>query len=461
MREQKSEEVMQTSKKYFGTDGIRGTVGTAPITPDFMLKLGWAAGRVFSCKGNGRNKILIGKDTRISGYMFEAALEAGVTAAGVDINLTGPMPTPAIAYLTRTLRAQAGIVISASHNSFEDNGIKFFSSDGTKLPDEVEFSIEEMLSKSVSTVAPQSLGKASRINDAADRYIEFCKSSVGSSLKFNGLKIVVDCAHGSTYHIAPAVFEELGAKVKAIGVTPDGLNINEQSGSTSPQILSETVKAEQADLGIAFDGDGDRVIMVDHLGNIVDGDEILYVIARDRRRQNIDFGGVVGTAMSNLGLELALDALDVPFVRTVVGDRYVMQGMLERGWDLGGESSGHIICLDITTTGDGIVSALQALAAIANCDQPLADLTGKMRKLPQSMVNIRVDNAVDITQKEAVQSAVSDVESQLGKNGRVLLRPSGTEPVLRVMVEGEDVKAVHRLAQELSELVAMEVADHS
>ena len=359
------------SKKYFGTDGIRGTVGTSPITPDFMLKLGWAAGRVFANKGNGRNKILIGKDTRISGYMFEAALEAGVTAAGVDIILTGPMPTPAIAYLTRTLRAQAGIVISASHNSFEDNGIKFFSSEGTKLPDELEYAIEEQLSKNVSTVTSQSLGKASRINDAAGRYIEFCKSTVGSSLKFNGLKIVVDCAHGSTYHIAPAVLEELGAKVKAIGVAPDGLNINEQSGSTSPQHLVETVLEEQADLGIAFDGDGDRLIMVDHLGNVVDGDEILYVIARDRRRQNIDFGGVVGTAMSNLGLELALDALDVPFIRTSVGDRYVMQGMLERGWNLGGESSGHIICLDITTTGDGIVSALQALAAIVNCEQPL------------------------------------------------------------------------------------------
>lgn len=445
-------------KKYFGTDGIRGTVGESPITPDFMLKLGWAAGKVFARESNGRNKIIIGKDTRISGYMFEAALEAGVTAAGVDINLTGPMPTPAIAYLTRTLRAQAGIVISASHNSFEDNGIKFFSGDGTKLPDDIEHAIEEQLGKSLSTVAPQSLGKASRITDAAGRYIEFCKSTVGSSLKFNGLKLVVDCAHGSTYHIAPSVFEELGAKVKAIGVSPDGLNINEDSGSTSPERLAATVLEEKADLGIAFDGDGDRLIMVDHLGNIVDGDEILYVIARDRRRQNIDFGGVVGTSMSNLGLELALDALDIPFVRTPVGDRYVMQGMLERGWDLGGESSGHIICLDFTTTGDGIVSALQALAAIVDCDQPLADLTSKMRKLPQSMINVRVANAVDISTNKNVQSAVSDVESRLGKNGRVLLRPSGTEPVVRVMVEGEDLEMVDRLANELSELVASEVA---
>ena len=449
------------SKKYFGTDGIRGSVGTSPITPDFMLKLGWAAGKVFASEGNGRNKILIGKDTRISGYMFEAALEAGVTAAGVDINLTGPMPTPAIAYLTRTLRAQAGIVISASHNSFQDNGIKFFSSEGTKLPNEVEFAIEQELTKDISTVTPELLGKASRITDAAGRYIEFCKSTIGSTLKFNGLKIVVDCAHGSTYHIAPSVFEELGAKVIPIGVSPDGLNINKGNGSTSPERLAATVLEEKADIGIAFDGDGDRVVMVDHLGNIVDGDEILYVIARDRRRQNIDFGGVVGTSMSNLGLELALDALDVPFVRTAVGDRHVMQGMLERGWDLGGESSGHIICLDITTTGDGIVSALQALAAIANCEQPLADLRSKMRKLPQSMVNVRLDNNFDLVANKAVQSAVSDVESKLGKNGRVLLRPSGTEPLVRVMVEGEDMDIVSKLAQELSDIVATEVGSPS
>jgi phosphoglucosamine mutase len=449
------------SKKYFGTDGIRGSVGTSPITPDFMLKLGWAAGKVFAREGNGRNKILIGKDTRISGYMFEAALEAGVTAAGVDINLTGPMPTPAIAYLTRTLRAQAGIVISASHNSFQDNGIKFFSSEGTKLPNEVEFAIEQELTKDISTVTPELLGKASRITDAAGRYIEFCKSTIGSTLKFNGLKIVVDCAHGSTYHIAPSVFEELGAKVIPIGVSPDGLNINKGNGSTSPERLAATVLEEKADIGIAFDGDGDRVVMVDHLGNIVDGDEILYVIARDRRRQNIDFGGVVGTSMSNLGLELALDALDVPFVRTAVGDRHVMQGMLERGWDLGGESSGHIICLDITTTGDGIVSALQALAAIANCEQPLADLRSKMRKLPQSMVNVPLDHNFDLVANKAVQSAVSDVESKLGKNGRVLLRPSGTEPLVRVMVEGEDMDIVSKLAQELSDIVATEVGSPS
>lgn len=445
------------TKKYFGTDGIRGTVGTAPITPDFMLKLGWAAGKVFARKGNGRNKILIGKDTRISGYMFEAALEAGVTAAGVDINLLGPMPTPAIAYLTRTLRAQAGIVISASHNAFEDNGIKFFSSEGSKLADDVEYAIEEELAKNVSTVTSELLGKASRITDAAGRYIEFCKSTVGSSLKFNGLKMVVDCAHGSTYHIAPSVFEELGAKVVAIGVAPDGLNINEQCGSTSPDLLVATVLAEQADIGIAFDGDGDRLVMVDHLGNVVDGDEILYVIASEKRRQNIDFGGVVGTAMSNLGLELALDALGVPFTRTAVGDRYVMKELLERGWDLGGESSGHIICLDKTTTGDGIVSALQALAAIVNSGQTLADLKNTMHKFPQSMINVKLVNGIDISANEIVQTAVSDAESKLGKNGRVLLRPSGTEPVVRVMVEGEDLEVVDKLAKELSAIVASEL----
>ena len=449
---------MPANKKYFGTDGIRGTVGRSPITPDFMLKLGWSAGRVFANEGNGRNKIVIGKDTRISGYMFEAALEAGVTAAGVDIILTGPMPTPAIAYLTQTLRAQAGIVISASHNSFEDNGIKFFSSEGTKLPDTVELAIEKQLDKKLSTVSSQSIGKASRVSDAAGRYIEFCKSTVGPSLKLNGLNIVVDCAHGSTYHIAPAVFEELGAKVKAIGVSPDGLNINEASGSTSPEVLAATVKSEGADLGIAFDGDGDRVIMVDHLGDIVDGDEILYVIACDRQRQNIGFGGVVGTVMSNLGLERGLDLLDIPFARATVGDRHVMQKLLQKGWKLGGESSGHIICLDITSTGDGIVSALQALAAVVNCNKPLSDLKNKMSKLPQSMVNVKVTNGdFDAVSNDNVRSAVSDVESRLGKNGRVLLRHSGTESVLRVMVEGEDPEIVKNLSKELSELVATEV----
>ncbi len=445
------------SKQYFGTDGIRGVVGTSPITPDFMLKLGWAAGTVFAKKVGARNKIIIGKDTRISGYMFEAALEAGVTAAGVDINLLGPMPTPAIAYLTRTLRAQAGIVISASHNSFQDNGIKFFAGDGTKLPDDIEFAIEEQLSKPITTVAPQSLGKASRVTDAAGRYIEFCKSRVDSDLKFNGLKIVVDCAHGSTYHIAPSVFQELGATVTAIGVSPDGLNINEDCGSTSPEKLAEAVLAQKADLGIAFDGDGDRVAMVDHNGNIVDGDEILYVIARDRRRQKIDFGGVVGTSMSNLGLEKALDSLDIPFARSDVGDRYVMRELLARGWNLGGESSGHIICLDQTTTGDGIVSALQALSAISSSGGTLAELTAKLEKYPQVMVNVRIADSANLGGNKKIQEAITGVESQLGSQGRVLLRPSGTEPVVRVMVEGDDEVEVRALAEELAEVVRKEI----
>ena len=441
-------------KRYFGTDGIRGRVGTAPITPDFMLKLGWAAGKVFGGIGDGRNKILIGKDTRISGYMFEAALEAGVTAAGVDISLLGPMPTPAIAYLTRTLRAQAGIVISASHNSFHDNGIKFFSGQGAKLPDHIELAIEAELEKEVTTVPSQTIGKASRVTDAAGRYIEFCKSTIGSSLKLSGLKIVVDCAHGSTYHIAPNVFEELGANVSAIGVSPNGLNINKNGGSTLPEKLVRTVLDEGADLGIAFDGDGDRVIMVDHLGKIVDGDEILYVIARNRQLEGFEFGGVVGTSMSNLGLELALKDLKIPFARSSVGDRYVMHELADRGWGLGGESSGHIIITDLNTTGDGIVSALQTLAAIIGLDQSLAELCKGMRKFPQAMVNVRVANDADPTAHPVVQAAISKVERKLGGNGRVLMRPSGTEPVIRVMVEGEDAKGVRALAKELSEIVA-------
>ena len=422
-----------------------------------MLKLGWAAGTVFAQKGNARNKIIIGKDTRISGYMFEAALEAGVTAAGVDINLLGPMPTPAIAYLTRTLRAKAGIVISASHNSFEDNGIKFFSGDGSKLADDIEFAIEEQLSKPISTVAPQSLGKALRVTDAAGRYIEFCKSRVDSNLNFNGLKIILDCAHGSTYHIAPSVFQELGASVTSIGVSPDGLNINADSGSTSPQKLAAAVLENKADLGIAFDGDGDRVAMVDHKGRIIDGDEILYVIARDRRQQNVDFGGVVGTSMSNLGLEQALKSLDIAFARSDVGDRYVMRELLDRGWSLGGESSCHIICLDKTTTGDGIVSALQALSALSSSESTLAEMTAKLNKYPQYMVNVRIADSADLADNEKIKQAVSHVESRLGSRGRVLLRPSGTEPVVRVMVEGEDRAVVQGFAEELADVVRKEV----
>ncbi len=441
-------------KRYFGTDGIRGRVGTAPITPDFMLKLGWAAGKVFGARNGDRSKILIGKDTRISGYMFEAALEAGVTAAGVDINLLGPMPTPAIAYLTRTLRARAGIVISASHNSFHDNGIKFFSGKGAKLPDRIELAIEAELEKNLTTVSSETIGKASRIHDAAGRYIEFCKSTVGTSLKLTGLKIVVDCAHGSTYHIAPSVFEELGARVSAIGVSPNGLNINKEGGSTQPEKLARQVVETGADLGVAFDGDGDRVIMADHRGRIVDGDQILYVIARNRLREGLGFGGVVGTRMSNLGLELALADLGVEFARSPVGDRYVMRELAERGWGLGGESSGHIIITDLNTTGDGIVSALQTLAAIIGFDQSLAELCRDMRKFPQAIVNVKSVNGADPNADPLVRAAVAKVERKLGGNGRVLLRPSGTEAVVRVMVEGEDAADVQTLAQELSELVA-------
>jgi phosphoglucosamine mutase len=446
---------MAAQKRYFGTDGIRGKVGQAPITPDFMLKLGWAAGKVFM-QGGHRSKILIGKDTRISGYMFEAALEAGLTAAGVDINLTGPMPTPAIAYLTRTLRAQAGIVISASHNSFEDNGIKFFSGNGTKLPDEVELAIEAELSKALTTVAPKSLGKASRIDDARGRYIEFCKSTVGSRLTLSGLKVVVDCANGATYDIAPAVLSELGADVVSIGTDPNGLNINDKIGSTSPAALKEKVLEVGADLGVALDGDGDRSIMVDHQGNVVDGDEMLFVIACERRRRNIEFGGVVGTKMSNLGMELALAERAVPFARTAVGDRFVLQEMQQRGWQLGGESSGHIICHDITTTGDGIVSALQVLTAVVLTGKPLRELRGAMQKFPQTMINVRLGQDPDVSASQSVRDAVSVVEDKLQGRGRVLLRPSGTEPVLRVMVEGEDADLVAQLARELADVVAAE-----
>jgi phosphoglucosamine mutase len=437
-------------KKYFGTDGIRGKVGDCPITPDFMLKLGWAAGKVFAKSDLGRSKILIGKDTRISGYMFEAALEAGLTAAGVDINLLGPMPTPAVAYLTRTVHAQAGIVISASHNSFEDNGIKFFSGDGTKLPDEVEFEIEEYLERNVTTVDSQLIGRASRITDASGRYIEYCKATIPADIKLSGLKIVVDCANGSTYHIASNVFMELGATVKTINASPDGLNINAACGSTSPQSLVQAVLAEKADVGIAFDGDGDRVIMVDHLGNVVDGDEILYVIARDRRRRNIEFGGVVGTVMSNLGLQRGLESLDIAFVRASVGDRYVMAELKQRKWQLGGESSGHVICLDVSTTGDGIVSALQVLFAVVNCETSLYELRSKMSRYPQTMINVQMAGRSDVLASQAVSDAVASVEKQLAGKGRVLLRPSGTEPLVRVMVEGEDAALVEQLANELA-----------
>lgn len=438
------------AKRYFGTDGIRGRVGEYPITAEFVLKLGWAVGRALQTKGF--NKVVIGKDTRISGYMFESALEAGLSAAGVNVALLGPMPTPAIAYLTRTLHACAGIVVSASHNPYYDNGIKFFSRDGQKLPDPVEARIEELLEQPLTTVEPDALGKAERIGDAAGRYIEFCKSTTPPYTSLVGMKIVVDCAHGATYHIAPSVFGELGATVVAIGATPDGLNINLDCGSTHPAMLCEAVRQHGADLGIAFDGDGDRVIMVDHQGEILDGDDLLFIIARDRLRSGSQFGAVVGTLMTNLGLEMALRALGLDLHRVQVGDRYVMERLLAEHLTLGGENSGHIICLDRTTTGDGIVAALQVLTAMLHSGKSLHDLKAGMTKYPQFLVNVRVTGVVDL-RRAPIQDAVRAVEDQLGQQGRVLLRPSGTEPVVRVMVEGPDAVKVEGYARDLAGIV--------
>jgi phosphoglucosamine mutase len=439
------------SRRYFGTDGVRGTVGEGPINPEFVLKLGWAAGKVFA--RSGRGKVIIGKDTRISGYMFESALEAGLVAAGADVSMLGPMPTPAIAYLTRTFHAQAGIVISASHNPYQDNGIKFFSGEGTKLPDAVELEIERQIDLPMTTVSSAELGKVVRINDAAGRYIEFCKSTVPSYFNLKGLKIVVDCAHGATYHVAPAVLDELGATVIAMGAEPNGLNINDGVGSTEPEALQKRVLAEKADLGIAFDGDGDRVCFVDHKGELVDGDELLYIIARDELRARGHCTGVVGTLMSNMGFELALAELEIPFARAKVGDRYVIEMMNQRGWKLGGENSGHIICADVTTTGDGIVSALKVLFASVISHTSIHDLKKGMSKFPQIMQNVRTAQKVNLDALPAVQSAVKSVEGKLAGRGRVLLRPSGTEPVVRVMVEGEDDGLVRSLCGELAHVV--------
>jgi len=440
------------SKKYFGTDGIRGRVGEAPIDAEFMLKLGWAAGRVLGSTGGKR--VIIGKDTRISGYMFESALEAGLSAAGIDVKLLGPMPTPAIAYLTRTLHASAGIVISASHNPFADNGIKFFSGEGTKLLDDIELAIEAELEKPMVTVDSANLGKADRVEDAAGRYIEFCKGSIPSSFTLKGLKIVVDCANGATYYVAPSVLDELGADVVAIGVTPDGLNINKDCGSTHPELLQKTVLEHQADLGIGLDGDGDRLIMVDHKGELVDGDELLFIIALSRKQQGVLQGTVVGTLMSNLGLEHALQANDITFGRANVGDRYVLEMLKQTGGMIGGESSGHIICLDRTTTGDGIISALQVLVAMVKADQSLNELKQGMKKYPQYMINVPVSKKVNLDESEVIQVAVKSAEDHLAGKGRVLLRPSGTEPVVRVMVEGEDEQQVIAEADSLAGVVA-------
>jgi phosphoglucosamine mutase len=440
------------ARKYFGTDGIRGRVGEFPVTPDFMLKLGWAAGMAF--RKQGKCRILIGKDTRISGYMFESALEAGLSAAGADVLLLGPMPTPAIAYLTRTFHAEAGIVISASHNPHHDNGIKFFSGQGTKLPDEIEQMIEELLDTPMTVVESEQLGKVSRIDDAAGRYIEFCKSSVPSSTDFAGLKIVLDCANGAAYKVAPSVFRELGAEVAVLSAQPDGLNINADCGSTHVEALQAAVVAQQADLGIAFDGDADRVLMVDHTGALVDGDELLFVIARDLQERGKLQGGVVGTLMSNLGLELALADLGIPFVRAKVGDRYVVAELLARNWQLGGENSGHLVCFQHTTTGDAIIAALQVLLALRRRGQSLAEARQGLRKCPQVLVNVRFAGGVDPLEHPAVRDASARVTEQMAGRGRVLLRKSGTEPLVRVMVEGDDEAQVRGYADELARVVA-------
>ncbi|MCT8662261.1 phosphoglucosamine mutase [Glaesserella parasuis] len=438
-------------RKYFGTDGVRGKVGQFPITPDFALKLGWAAGKVLATQGS--KQVLIGKDTRISGYMLESALESGLAAAGLSAAFTGPMPTPAIAYLTRTFRAEAGIVISASHNPYDDNGIKFFSAIGEKLPDEVEEAIEAMLDQPMDCVASAELGRASRINDAAGRYIEFCKSTFPSHLSLDGYKVVVDCANGATYHIAPNVMRELGAEVIEIGTHPNGLNINEKCGATDIKALQQMVVEAGADVGLAYDGDGDRLIMVDHLGNKVDGDQILFIIAREALRSGKLHGGVVGTLMSNMSLELALKELAIPFARANVGDRYVLEVLKEKGWKLGGENSGHIIVLDKNTTGDGIVASLEVLAAMVSHKLSLNDLAKAVPLFPQVLINVRFAGGANPLDSDEVKAVAKDVEQRLAGKGRILLRKSGTEPLIRVMVECEDGALAQSCAEEISEAV--------
>lgn len=439
------------NRKYFGTDGVRGKVGTYPITPDFALKLGWAAGKVLASQGS--RTVLIGKDTRISGYMLESALEAGLAAAGLTAAFTGPMPTPAVAYLTRTFRLEAGIVISASHNPYYDNGIKFFSSQGTKLPDDIEEAIEAMLDQPMDCVESADLGKASRISDAAGRYIEFCKSTFPPHLGLDGYKIVVDCANGATYHIAPNVLRELGAEVIEIGTDPNGININEKCGATDVKALQEKVLETKADVGLAYDGDGDRIMMVDHLGNKVDGDQILFIIAREALRSGQLKGGVVGTLMSNMSLEIALKMLGVPFVRANVGDRYVLEKMVEHSWTLGGENSGHIIIADKNTTGDGIIASLAVLSAMVQHRLSLNELASAVKLFPQVLINVRFAGGDNPLESEAVKAVAADVEKRLEGKGRILLRKSGTEPIIRVMVECEDGVLAKQCAEEIAEAV--------
>jgi len=444
-------EYNMAERKYFGTDGVRGLVGQAPITPDFIMKLGWAAGKVLAKQGT--KKVIIGKDTRISGYMLESALEAGLAAAGLQAKFTGPMPTPAVAYLTQTFRAEAGIVISASHNPYYDNGIKFFSSEGTKLPDDIEMAIEAELDKPMTCVESALLGKASRLNDAAGRYIEFCKSTFPKELSLAGVKMVIDCAHGATYHIAPNVFKELGAEIITIGCEPNGTNINHEVGATDVRALQAKVLEEKADFGVAFDGDGDRIIMVDELGNKVDGDQIAYIIARDSLRRGELKGGVVGTLMTNMGMEVALRNLGIPFERSDVGDRYVMERLLKNNWLIGAENSGHVILLDKVTTGDAIVAALQVIASIVGSKMSLKELCDGMSMFPQVLENVRFVGDNNPLESDAVKAVQADVESKLGDNGRVLLRKSGTEPLIRVMVEGEDAELVQQYALQIADAV--------
>ncbi len=446
------------SRKFFGTDGVRGKVGEEPITPGMVMRLGYAAGKVLVAAEHEalhgeRPAVLIGKDTRVSGYMLESALEAGLTAAGVDVRLTGPMPTPGIAYLTRALRLQAGVVISASHNPYDDNGIKFFSAKGTKLPDAVELAIEQAMEEPLRTAASKGLGRVKRVDDAAGRYIEFCKGSFPYDLDLRGLRIVVDCANGAAYHIAPPVLHELGADVVAIGNEPDGLNINHLCGATHPETLSKAVRKHRADVGIALDGDGDRLMMADANGQIADGDRLLYAIARDRKERGTPLGGVVGTLMTNLGAELALRSLGCDFTRANVGDRYVLEKMQEKGWLLGGETSGHILCLDRHSTGDGIISALQVLAALRHSGRPLSETIKDCPVFPQVMINVRVAKGFKLDGQGEVDAAVRSVEAELGDAGRVVLRPSGTEPLIRVMVEGCDESQVRRCAERIAQAV--------
>lgn len=438
-------------RKYFGTDGIRGKVGESAINPEFVTKLGWAAGKVLA--GRGTNKVLIGKDTRISGYMLESCLEAGLSAAGINIGLLGPMPTPAIAYLTKTFRSEAGIVISASHNPFYDNGIKFFSANGFKLDDDIEAAIEKQMEQPMECVASDKLGKAYRIDDAAGRYIEFCKGTFPSDLNLKGMKIVVDCAHGATYHIAPNVLSELGAEVIEIGTSPNGLNINDKVGATSMKATRDAVLEHGADLGFALDGDGDRIMMVDEKGNVLDGDQIIYIIARDSLKSGRLNGGVVGTLMSNLGLELALNKLGVAFVRSKVGDRYVMELLQERQWAIGGENSGHVLNLNVTSTGDGIVAGLQVITAMLRAHMTLHELAQGIEMFPQTLVNVRFKEGTSPLEDKAVLDAVATAESELDKDGRVLLRKSGTEPLVRVMVEAHKEDVSNKWAEYIADAV--------